>query len=430
MRIPRLKRKRCHYKSAGEFYRYKLRDLNSLIKNRLQAYLSTAGILNGKKAFAGPTVVQLDITNRCNNNCIVCWVRSPLLGELKATRKWENQELPYERIVSLLDELYLLGTQRIFFAGGGEPFIHPEIIRIIEYAARKNFECHFNTNFTFIDEGIVKKLIALSETYIHINVSLWAAYADTYVRTHPNRSKEDFHKIIEMLKLFARLKKVRHIPHINIYNVISKFNYAQIYDIVRLAYEVQADSVQFVPMDPVEGKTGHLLLNEDEKRTALEGLRKAKDFLDTDLKNKAGSNLFICEYEQFTRRLGSENSQKGEYDKGLNNTPCFVGWEFARVGADGNVYFCLKANDISLGNVYNQNFNSIWTSELYNDLRFKAKALKNSDPLFKQVECHKTCDNIWINEKMQERIKSLNRLDRFLLKGINLWCRENEKSSP
>ncbi len=419
MKISRLKRRRCHYADTGKFYIYKLHDLRDAFRNRIHSYLSTAGILSGSRTFTGPAVVQIDITNRCNNNCILCWVRSPLLEELAATKEWENRELPFNLVVSLLDELCCMGTQRIFFAGGGEPFIHPEIIKILEHAAKKRFECHFNTNFTFINEEIIKKLVSLSAIQIHINVSLWAASAENYVRTHPNKTRDTFYRIIDMLKLFAELKIVRHVPHINIYNVISKFNFAEIYEMVKLAYDVGADSVQFVPMDPINGKTEHLLLDEHEKKEALTQLKKAKTFLDSDLKNKAGANLFICDYEQITRRFLSENAKSGEYDIDFKNAPCYVGWEFARITANGDVHFCLKANNMSIGNVNNQDFKSIWTSRIHNDLRHRAKFCKDSDTFFNEVGCHRTCDNLWINENVQNKLDSINILDLAVLRGIN-----------
>jgi hypothetical protein len=37
------------------------------------------GILDSKKTFTGPKVVEMHITNKCNNNCIGCWFRSPFI---------------------------------------------------------------------------------------------------------------------------------------------------------------------------------------------------------------------------------------------------------------------------------------------------------------------------------------------------------------
>ena len=37
------------------------------------------GIRDGVNAFAGPQVIHLDLTNRCNLNCIACWCNSPFI---------------------------------------------------------------------------------------------------------------------------------------------------------------------------------------------------------------------------------------------------------------------------------------------------------------------------------------------------------------
>ncbi len=103
MKITRLKRRYCHYDDKKEFCRYKLKDIHFSLKNRKQSYLTSAGILDGSHTYTGPTVVQIDVTNRCNNNCMVCWLRSPLLEELEATSEWQSKELPLKVVIKLLD---------------------------------------------------------------------------------------------------------------------------------------------------------------------------------------------------------------------------------------------------------------------------------------------------------------------------------------
>lgn len=37
------------------------------------------GIKDGKRSFCGPHIVQIDLTGKCNADCIGCWVHSPLV---------------------------------------------------------------------------------------------------------------------------------------------------------------------------------------------------------------------------------------------------------------------------------------------------------------------------------------------------------------
>ncbi|MDD5236070.1 MAG: radical SAM protein, partial [Candidatus Omnitrophica bacterium] len=160
-----------------------LRYINS--GNLFNDYWDIVGIYNGEYAFTGPSHVQIDLTYNCNNNCIACWCNSPLLEEKTLSEARRTQTLPLGLVKKLLDDLSGMGTREIYFSGGGEPFIHPAIIEILEYAKKKKFICYVNTNFTLINREIAKKIIDLGIE--HLTVSTWAASPGTYALTHPNK---------------------------------------------------------------------------------------------------------------------------------------------------------------------------------------------------------------------------------------------------
>jgi len=71
-------------------------------KNKL---LVIGGILHSRRAFVGPEVVHVDLTNWCNFNCIACWCRSTLLEE-KAMPDWERKLiLPLDLLKGVFDDL-------------------------------------------------------------------------------------------------------------------------------------------------------------------------------------------------------------------------------------------------------------------------------------------------------------------------------------
>jgi MoaA/NifB/PqqE/SkfB family radical SAM enzyme len=157
------------------------------------------GILDGSRAFTGPSIVQFDLTNRCNSNCLCCWNNSPLLGELSNEKKRERQyELPLDLIKKTIVELKEMGTKNLFFAGGGEPFVHPDIMEVLECAKQNNMKVFINTNFTCLDEEKVEKIVDLKVDLIH--VSLLAGNSKTYVSVHPNKSESDFYRIKKLLE--------------------------------------------------------------------------------------------------------------------------------------------------------------------------------------------------------------------------------------
>jgi len=55
------------------------------------------GVEDGKRAFIGPRIVQIDLTGKCNNDCIGCWVHSPFI---KNPPRDKNLTLLFEIILS------------------------------------------------------------------------------------------------------------------------------------------------------------------------------------------------------------------------------------------------------------------------------------------------------------------------------------------
>ena len=73
-----------------------------------------------------PTQVQIDLTNSCNHRCAYCFYRCARNEYLNALFN-DQDRIPYEIMVSLIDELRKLGIGAIQYTGGGEPFKYGQI---------------------------------------------------------------------------------------------------------------------------------------------------------------------------------------------------------------------------------------------------------------------------------------------------------------
>ena len=386
------------------------------ISNLQMDNLVLKGILNGSRAFIGPQIVQFDITNRCNNNCLCCWNNSPLLGEPTDAKKREKEyELPFDLIKKTIGELKEIGTKALFFAGGGEPFIHPQIMEILRYAKENNMKIFINTNFTLINKDIAKEIVYLKIDHIH--VSLLAGTAKMYALLHPNKTERTFYKIKEVLQYIAHLKKEKNqhlytpLPHINLYYVIFNKNYEDINRMVDLAIEMKADTVEFTPVDVIPGKTDILLLNKEQIERVISNVNVQSERLKKYNENEPVKSN-IEQYDSFLKRINSPLALIGEYEsETITKQPCYVGWAFARIDANGDVNPCLKAHKISVGNIYEKPFKEIWNSPEEQLFREKAFNLDFDDPYFKKIGndpdcssgCLKSCDNIQINIDMHKK---------------------------
>ncbi len=393
--------------SLGKKYRF----------SNIDKGLVVAGIMHGRRAYLGPEILHIDLTNECNSNCIGCWCRSPLLKD-KEMPLWEKkQTLPLNLIKTTLDDLNNLGGLReVKLVGGGEPFMHPNILDIVDYIKNKNkASVDINTNFTLVNEKNVGELIRLNVDTM--TVSLWAGDPVVYKRTHPNKSHNDFLKMADMLRLLNSSKKGK--PWVKIYNVISNLNYDTVEQMLNFAMDVKADAVQFVLHDPIPERTDCLLLNKEQKTFLLNKLSVFRAAYDAKYcrysEPGTARSIVIIELDGLIRRLKTESLELGLYDeKVVKDIPCYAGWLFARILAKGDVVPCCKGHRMVMGNIYKDRFKTIWGSHKYREFRHNGKHLDKSHPYFqkigndasKRTGCY-NCDNLWQNEPMHNLIMSL-----------------------
>lgn len=393
-----------------------IKYLNKIFSNNLDL----VGILDGKEAFIGPELVQIDLTNDCNNDCIGCWCRSPLLGDRTIPQNIQKQTLPLDRVKMVLAECAQMGTTNIYLAGGGEPFMHPNIMDIVYYIKKMGLACHINTNFTLVSPSTADELVEIGVD--HLVVSLWAATPDTYRRTHPNKTESTFDMIVDRIKQIVDLKQGGP-PHIVLYHVIMNHNYHELQAMVSLAVELGVNAIEFAVVDVIPGLTDKLLLDEKQRTEVLAACGRIQRRI---RKSQVYENLEI-RIDNFLRCISTSGAADGNYEaEMLNETPCLIGWNFARIVADGNVNSCLKAHRIPVGNIYEKSFKEIWNSP--EQMRFRSKTREGNihDPFFSQigndgsakVGCHRGCDDIERNRRLWKRMQQQSWPQKKLLQGV------------
>ncbi len=397
---------------------------NMIPSNLKDRYLEILGIFDGRHGYKGPFHVQIDLTNSCNNACIACWCNSSLFKTPRLSEEEKKQYLPLEMVKELLDEVSSMGATEVYFSGSGEPFMHPQIMEVLEYTKRKNLICHVNTNFTLFNKERLDRLINIGVDFL--TVSIWAATADTYVKTHSNRTKDDFYKVKENLIYINTYKKDK--PQIKLYNVIFNMNYFEIEKMIEFAKETKSESLEFTLVDTIPAVTDVLSLNEQQLQELRRSCEDIRFKLDKHNKVK-GDDVLIFQFEQFLRRISvSDDAKEAKYDRNIiDSMPCYIGWLFARVIPNGQVHSCLKAHRIPTGSLYVNRFFEIWNSENQEYFRTKTLTYKKDDPFFKLIGndcnikesgCYKSCDDIGRNTWMHGRLQILSFPERVLLKSM------------
>jgi MoaA/NifB/PqqE/SkfB family radical SAM enzyme len=376
----------------------------------IKQHLDLASLFDQSLAFASPEYVVLDITNLCNCDCLACWTYSPLLGGKRADASWRRQRLTYDVVEKLVKDLARLGTREIRLTGGGEPLLHPEVMNIIQLIKNHSLFCSVTTNGTLLNEEKIEDLAALRLDIL--TVSLWAGDPLTYQICHPNQPAGTFGRITRSLKHLQSLPGPK--PGLVISNVITNRNHRNLPAMIDYALQVGAFEVYLAVVDTITDGTDVLLLNEAERDEVLSTLIAIQDRL------RGEENFSVDCLEIFMRRLAGQGAQVGEYDREVVNTvPCYAGWTFARIMADGNFCPCCRGVIMPTGNIYQEDFAAIWNGEKQQAFRRMARYGDKLAGPFLEIGCRKTCDNFPQNLWTHQRFTSLSEEERVWLRQVN-----------
>ena len=358
------------------------------------------GIMNGSRAFCGPEQLYIDLTNKCNLNCIACWHRSPLLDRKDIPPHWDTKhELPVDRVLSLIDEAELMGVRKVICSGGGDPLLYKALFDVLEYAAAKGFQILLVSNLTTADEKTIRRIVDSGVSQLLVN--LWAGSPSAYTATHPGTTEGTFLRVRALLRLFAEIRRGPFDPELVISNVVFSRNCEDVENMVRLAIDVGASDIWFQTVDVERAEMKELLLNAEQIKKLVNDLKVMKRAYSPLLEDYQREMLNL---EDFIEKLNSSRAPEGIYHADvIDKMPCYMGWAVCRIMANGDVVPCCKADKHPLGNILNRSLSEIWNSERYNEFRKKAKGCSKTDPYFNKINCTKVCDNWWFNKIIHKR---------------------------
>lgn len=92
--------------------------------------------------------ISIEILQRCPNRCIYCSSHS----NPQATHL-----IPFEIIKNIIDDAKCLGCKTVCLSGG-EPFLHPQILDIISYIAKKQLTCYVYTSGIYMKDEVYSSL--------------------------------------------------------------------------------------------------------------------------------------------------------------------------------------------------------------------------------------------------------------------------------
>lgn len=174
----------------------------------------------------------IQLTERCNLHCEHCFVSADNVGEMMEFEKIKEQVLP---------QLVKNNVKKVTLTGG-EPFVYPKLLDVIELLNASNIEICICTNGTLITKEFIHKIEHLKS--IHFNVSLDGFSADSHGTFRGNKDEKVFEKIIENIKLLGEKRLLNGI-------LVTPNIYSEIEEYEKICEFAKQNHAKYVLMNPL-----------------------------------------------------------------------------------------------------------------------------------------------------------------------------------
>ena len=272
-----------------------------------------------------PVSISIEPTTSCNLRCPEC-----PSGLRSFTRPTGMLQQPvFENVI---DQLAPTLSYLIFYFQG-EPFLHPSLLNMVEYAARQNIYTATSTNAHFLTSEMAEKTVrsGLDRLIISIDGTTQQSYESYRVGGKLDKVLEGTRQILYWKK---QLKSKT--PQVVFQFLVVKQNEHQVPDIRRMASEMGVDHVALKTAQIYDFKNGSPLMPVNPK------------------------------YSRYRKQIDGTYEVKNQL---LDH--CWKMWHSCVITWDGKVVPCCFDKDAHfvLGDVTNQSFEEIWRGEAYQKFR-------------------------------------------------------------
>jgi radical SAM protein with 4Fe4S-binding SPASM domain len=274
-----------------------------------------------------PLSVQLDLTYRCNERCIHCYLDHDDHGEMTTIE-----------IKKLLDELAAAGVF-ILTLSGGEIMLRKDFLELLEYARELTFCVKLKTNAILIRQPEAERIRALGVDSIQVSIYSHLAEVHDAITKVPGSLRRSLDAI-----RFLRAHGLKVI----VASVLMAQNSGDYHGVRALAIELGADFTLDPTVTPrMDGDRSILSLNAGH----------------AVLKDLFRDHALVGDAEQFCALPVNADADV------LEDIPCSAGHTACYVSPYGDVYPCVQF-PLPSGNVRRSRFLDIWRhSDALNEVR-------------------------------------------------------------
>jgi len=308
-------------------------------KEEVGSFLSSLGRAGLLEDYAEtprfPSSVCFGITSKCNLNCRHCLNRNLPVSD---------PDMTTDELTGVIDQMASLGTRGVSLFGG-EPLMHPDFKRIVEYLNGLSMGISLNTNGSLIDAGMAGWLKANKVSGAVVSFDGSSAPVMDEVR-----GRGAFDMSVKGIKAL----RSAGIP-VLLSVTLTRLNYKDVRAMVLLGKEIGGNSIRFNHVffgGNAACFADELYLAPAEEREAIYAVWAAKrafgDFVSAE-------SSYLCQ----KKKVEKAPSFKGLCDK-ISVPPCGAGRTKCAIRPDGYVTPCEILWDVKCGNVKHEGLKEIW----------------------------------------------------------------------
>lgn len=263
-----------------------------------------------------PLACHIDLTYKCNLNCIHCYVKKEPLKELDT-----------KSVKEILNQLASAGTLNLVLSGG-EIFLRQDLLEILKHAREKHFAIRILTNGTLIDEIIADKLADLYLDKIAISIFSMKPEIHDNITSTPGSLNKALNAII--------LLKERDLPIRINFTVLNK-NFSELKKVYEFSNKIGTD-----------------FKTEYEITPQLDGnpLPKKYQASTNDIKN-------LISYMLKNSAIEDNSDSLHHFSDDFYDYLCLAGHNSLYISPYGDVYPCVQF-PLNCGNLNQRSLKDIW----------------------------------------------------------------------
>jgi len=291
-----------------------------------------------------PRILQIDVTNRCNLNCIFCSRHS---HSLKLGDMPEDLFQELERISERALETNLTGY--------GEPLVSQAFFALLPRI--RSARISFITNGLALTGEVLKRVLSLADRPLYsIAFSIDGSRPETYDRI---RKGSDFETVWQNLENTSRTGR-RSSPAFETWiNFVAMRN--NVRELPSLIERAAAAGVSRIIVF-------HLVVWAERYRdeSLLRERELCRDVFQEAREAAIRHNVLVDLPAAFP--VAGEKRRSARVS-GKDEPRCSMPWSYAYIRHDGSVHACCFSESFSMGNLYRNSFEEIWNSRSYRNLR-------------------------------------------------------------